>query len=401
MNALQSIDLGAQPTAAVDTGPGDASEPGDFQRLLGDDTKSAAETYENPAPARMAMTQSDASAESPDGSLAAQLAATVLEAVTAEVGPTVVDELPDLAPDQDDGCSDEDVTDALATVAQGNVWNLLPQLPSDTLVRANSNIAGGDAYLPEAPPSGAANEWRSPTAGMQSLAGEYRMGFIDSGDIRGTHRPVGAAGEQPAATKSDLLSALASGRRDLGLFLPGDPTNQSHDPREVMSAESAGKPTVDPRFNTFQLANMNNTEQATASPVGRSLATPVHHPRWADAIAQELQWCVDNGVQRASLRLSPEHLGPVEIRLSLDEGRVNINFSATQAETRAALEQSLPRLRELFAGAGLNLGDAQVQQQARRSSQNQFGSAASAADTEGVPAAQSVLSRLGLVDEYA
>jgi len=42
-------------------------------------------------------------------------------------------------------------------------------------------------------------------------------------------------------------------------------------------------------------------------------------------------------VQSATLRLSPEHLGPVEVQIDVQKSQVNVNFSAASAETRTAL----------------------------------------------------------------
>lgn len=49
--------------------------------------------------------------------------------------------------------------------------------------------------------------------------------------------------------------------------------------------------------------------------------------------------------------------------MKLDGDRVDLGFSASQQETRAALEQALPKLRDMLAQQGLLLGDASVGQQ--------------------------------------
>jgi len=69
----------------------------------------------------------------------------------------------------------------------------------------------------------------------------------------------------------------------------------------------------------------------------------------------------DKGLQSATIRLQPEHLGPMEIRIQVsDDGGAQVNFSAHHAQTRDALEGTMPRLRELLADQGLNLQQANV-----------------------------------------
>ena len=69
------------------------------------------------------------------------------------------------------------------------------------------------------------------------------------------------------------------------------------------------------------------------------------------------------GLETGSLRVSPEHLGPVEVNISVQNGDASVWFAANHPDTRAALEQALPRLREMFASQGMNLADSGVSRQ--------------------------------------
>ena len=96
--------------------------------------------------------------------------------------------------------------------------------------------------------------------------------------------------------------------------------------------------------------------------------TPVGQQGWGDEIGTHLAIMAANGREAASLRLSPEHLGPLEVQISMKDGQANVVFGASNPETRNALEQSLPRLREMFAAQGLTLGNANVSRDAPRDS---------------------------------
>jgi flagellar hook-length control protein FliK len=52
--------------------------------------------------------------------------------------------------------------------------------------------------------------------------------------------------------------------------------------------------------------------------------------------------------------------------LSLDDRGTSVTFAAHHAQTRDAIEQALPRLRELFLEQGLSLGQASVSDQGVR-----------------------------------
>jgi flagellar hook-length control protein FliK len=81
----------------------------------------------------------------------------------------------------------------------------------------------------------------------------------------------------------------------------------------------------------------------------------------AQNLGDRLLLMADKGLQSATLKLQPEHLGPMEVRIQVDgEGTAQVLFSAHHVQTREALESTIPRLRELFADQGLNLAQANV-----------------------------------------
>jgi len=135
--------------------------------------------------------------------------------------------------------------------------------------------------------------------------------------------------------------------------------------------------------------------------VAHTVAVPVHDARWPAAVASEVRWCAQAGVQSATLKVVPDNLGPIELTVDVKDNKVNVSFTASQVETRNALEDSLPRLRELLAGSGLTLGQANVQQEARRDSQ--LATLTPRPTDEAAAAAESPVRRvgIGLVDEYA
>lgn len=131
-------------------------------------------------------------------------------------------------------------------------------------------------------------------------------------------------------------------------------------------------------------------------------------PRWKDELGTHLTLMAVKGQQSGSLRLSPEHLGPLEIRITVDDDKTtSVQFGAQQPETRAALQEALPRLREMFAAAGLQLGDAGVSGQAPRQPRASMsageGEAGTHTDGEPTLARPSVrsITHSGLLDTYA
>lgn len=101
----------------------------------------------------------------------------------------------------------------------------------------------------------------------------------------------------------------------------------------------------------------SGTALAPALPV---IETPVHDAAWGDRIGDRLLMMAGSKMQVAEIRLSPAELGPLRVQIAIDDGATSVTFHAQHAITREALEQAMPRLRELFADNGLTLGQSNI-----------------------------------------
>ena len=114
-----------------------------------------------------------------------------------------------------------------------------------------------------------------------------------------------------------------------------------------------------PLANTSPLSDSNFA--STLAQQGTDLIrTPVMEPAWGDRIGERVVMLAGNQLKSAEIRLTPAELGPVRVQVSVEDGAANVTFHAQHAVTREALEQALPRLREMLAESGLTLGQADV-----------------------------------------
>ena len=91
-----------------------------------------------------------------------------------------------------------------------------------------------------------------------------------------------------------------------------------------------------------------------------AVPTPVRDANWSTDFNQKIVWLAGNGKQSAELTLNPPQMGPIEITLNIDKGSASATFVSANAEVRQSIETALPRLREMFASAGIELGQANV-----------------------------------------
>jgi len=198
---------------------------------------------------------------------------------------------------------------------------------------------------------------------------------------------VSGAAPAASAAKSPESSATPA---------PVQPTTTTTVPDATLAAANLAAP-AQPSRPAFPAA-----EQAT-------LQAPVGTPRWADELGARVALMSLRGQHEGSLNLTPEHLGPLEVRVSVNQNTANVWFGSQHADTRAALAEAMPRLRELMAGAGINLGQTSVSHQAPRQGSREgdvarIGAARAGTPVDGVESATPAVARriaLGLVDTYA
>lgn len=147
-----------------------------------------------------------------------------------------------------------------------------------------------------------------------------------------------------------------------------------------------------------------------------TISTPVTAHNWADEVGQRLNWVANKDNGRAELILNPPHMGKIEVSINLNGDQASASFTAANQATRDAIQDAMPRLREVLADAGIQLGQANVsagnsgqaqadQYAARNSSQSQRWLTGGTTGLDGTPALTGTPGRTtrgnGLVDLFA
>ena len=102
-----------------------------------------------------------------------------------------------------------------------------------------------------------------------------------------------------------------------------------------------------------------------------------------------VEWLKDMNIEQADLKLHPAELGMLEIHVSTADDATTVSFVTHNANARELIEDSMPKLRELLASQGMQLGESQVSQhsEGRQRGQDLNSGAAAAQDTNAEEAA--------------
>jgi flagellar hook-length control protein FliK len=94
-----------------------------------------------------------------------------------------------------------------------------------------------------------------------------------------------------------------------------------------------------------------------------SIAKPVSHPGWSKDLGEHIIWMNNKAISAAEIKMNPEQLGPISIRIDVDQdNQASILFTAQHPEAKEALETSIPKLREMLQGQQLNLVNVNISQ---------------------------------------
>lgn len=102
------------------------------------------------------------------------------------------------------------------------------------------------------------------------------------------------------------------------------------------------------------------TPGQTAQLSRHEVSTPVAARGWTEEVGQKISWIASRDNGRAELVLTPANMGRVEVSIQMSGDQANASFVAANALAREALQDAMPRLREVLAQAGIQLGQASV-----------------------------------------
>lgn len=234
--------------------------------------------------------------------------------------------------------------------------------------------------------------------------------------------PAQAALTAPAHDVSALLAAMPAIPRDAAATTAAASDAsaafalavvEAGAPRDGDDARADGLPDIDGTTAVGALATSARTSAANAP---AAIAAPMTMPAqpddgFDDGFGARIAWMAEQKLGHAEIRLNPEHVGRIDVRVQLDGTRVMAEFHSAHADVRQALEASLPRLRDMLGQHGLQLGHADIGQRQsngdRAPQQGQATHGTGGTHDDGALAGDSalrstpILRSRGLLDEYA
>lgn len=148
-------------------------------------------------------------------------------------------------------------------------------------------------------------------------------------------------------------TAAMSAEREGRVKPAGDPLPASVDGLETAAVRSAPSDVPAPT----PMNQEPRREPVVTAPIKVDVAQPLASPAWRDGFADRVAWVANARQTSADMQINPPSLGPVEIRVSMNNDQANLSFFSPHAAVRDAIQAALPRLTDSLAASGLTLGN--------------------------------------------
>lgn len=124
--------------------------------------------------------------------------------------------------------------------------------------------------------------------------------------------------------------------------------------------------------------------QAPTTPYTTSVQVPFNDPKWGEQMINKVLWLTSQNLKSAEIFLNPEDLGPVELKIQVNQDQASIQIQTQNASVREALELNVHRLREALANSGMGLAQFDVSAQSGQQQEQQTASARHQGEGDGL-----------------
>lgn len=206
-----------------------------------------------------------------------------------------------------------------------------------------------------------------------------RAANVALGNSSATSSVAQAFGQATEAFKEQLQQAVQRAERTDAAESSNSERTLSLDALRRQVADVAPPSTADARMSSVQQGQTLTPQAAATREAQAQPSTPhtsayeaarqaqqaidILGPQAPERLRERVAVMFNTRTQAAEMRLDPPDLGRLNIRLSLNQDTTSVSFQVSTPQAREAIEQSLPRLRELLAEQGIQLADANVSEQ--------------------------------------
>ncbi|WP_299660073.1 flagellar hook-length control protein FliK [uncultured Psychromonas sp.] len=243
-----------------------------------------------------------------------------------------------------------------STINKESIDNNIEQQKITTKAANTSNSAlntGGD---------GSNNEKNDQSSSLKPMAASNQSQPI-AANVSGTT----PESETDPASIEAALQALKKSEQDDSA---GSPIrHESTAAAQTVTDVNGARPNQTSLAQLDKLMAGNQQQQATNNLLQQPL--DIQSKQAAAMMGERVMMMISQGKQEVQIRLDPAELGSMFIKVNIQQDQLQLNIQTQAGLSKDIIEQNMPRLREQLAQQGIQLGEANVQQQSQQQGQQQ------------------------------
>lgn len=151
---------------------------------------------------------------------------------------------------------------------------------------------------------------------------------------------------------------------------------------KLAALDGGGSQESGSRNSSAEVANLlqqngPRAQEARESPLRQyttSVQTPVQdQAKWGEQVAGKIAWMAGKSIQSADIQLNPPDMGPIDVRVQVQNEQASITVHAQNNAVRDMLELNSNRLREMLQENGMDLAEFDVSGEAADSNGGESG----------------------------
>jgi flagellar hook-length control protein FliK len=242
---------------------------------------------------------------------------------------------------------------------------LLAQLPPEAQSRAIDNIATRvESVISELKTEGKSTEFIAALqSGVKEMKEQLKQGREPGIDLKSLVTDALAAADIKATGTTDI--ALDKQLNQISNILAAATSlNQTSQQQNYLNTGLNEVQGIK-EFAQQQIESTRLVQQSAANDKGVN----IFKPEGQHQLTEKIRWMVNSRNITAEIRLDPPDLGGMNIKVNLAGDSASVSFVVQSQHARDALDQAVPRLREMLEEHGIELGQSSVQQESAGSNE--------------------------------
>lgn len=137
---------------------------------------------------------------------------------------------------------------------------------------------------------------------------------------------------------------------------------------QVINESTRSEQSLDSLLNMIQSDTTIQTPKVLTPQ--QSEVISIYRKDFSNAVKEKVMVMINQKIQQVDIQLDPPEMGNIQVRVNLQNEQAVVTFNVQNQQAKEALEQNMGKLKDMLAQTGVDVGDANVNQQSNSQGDN-------------------------------